>query len=152
MVQSKAKTVEEYLENLPEDRRAEIAKVRDVVLKNLPVGYVEGMGWGMITYGIPLEVFPDTYNKQPLGVAALAAQKNYCAIYLMCVYGAKEINDWFNREWKKSGKKLDMGKSCVRFRKADDLALDVIGKAIAMVPPEKLIAAHEKVHAPRRKK
>ena len=151
LVQSKAKTVNEYLRSLPADRREAIKAVRETILKNLPKGYQEAMGWGMITYCIPLEVYPDTYNKQPLGVAALAAQKNYNAVYLMCVYSDKKTLAWFTKAYKASGKRLDMGKSCVRFRKLEDLPLDVIGEAVARMPPEKLIAAHEKWHGKKRR-
>jgi hypothetical protein len=144
MAKSGATTVDEYLAELPEDRRAAIAEVREVVLRNLPEGYVETMNWGMISYEIPLERYPKTYNKQPLTYAALGSQKNYCAVYLMGVYGDGEQGGWFKEAFKEAGKKLDMGKSCVRFRTADDLALDAIGKAIAATTPEQYIAIHEK--------
>jgi hypothetical protein len=144
MARSGATTVDEYLAELPEDRRAAISEVRDVVLRNLPAGYRETMNWGMISYEIPLERYPTTYNGQPLSYAALASQKNYCAIYLLGVYGDGEQARWFKEEFRKAGKKLDMGKSCVRFRTADDLPLDVIGRVIAATPPEQFIAVHEK--------
>jgi hypothetical protein len=144
MAKSKAATVEEYLAELPEDRRAAIAEVRDVVLRNLPAGYVETMNWGMISYEVPLERYPNTYNKQPLSYAALASQKNYCALYLLGVYADGEEEGWFREAFRKAGKKLDMGKSCIRFRTADDLPLDVIGRAVAGTTPEQLIAIHEK--------
>ncbi len=142
MVRSRAATVEEYLESLPADRRAVVAAVREVILKNLPAGYQETANWGMISYEIPLERYPKTYNKQPLMYAALAAQKNYFAVYLMCAC-SPELGAWFREAFKKAGKNLDMGKSCVRFRKLDDLPLDVIGEAIARVTPEKYIAYYE---------
>jgi hypothetical protein len=142
MVMSRASTVEEYLDELPEDRHAIISAVRDVILKNLPKGYEEVMNWGMITYQIPLERYPTTYNGQPLCYAALASQKNHLAIYLMCVCG-KEEGAWFREEFRKAGKKLDMGKSCVRFHRLDDLPLKVIGQAIKKVPPKKYIAWYE---------
>jgi uncharacterized protein YdhG (YjbR/CyaY superfamily) len=144
MPRSGATTVDEYLAELPEDRRAAIAEVRDVVLRNLPAGYVETMSWGMISYEIPLERYPKTYNGQPLSYAALASQKNYCAIYLLGVYGDDEQGAWFKEEFRKAGKELDMGKSCVRFRTADDLPLDVIGQVIARTSPERFIAIYEK--------
>src|SRR5687768_16927671 len=137
MVQSKATTVKEYLDELPADRRKEIAKVRSVVRKSLPKGYRERMNWGMISYEIPLERYPDTYNKQPLGTAALAAQKSYNALYLFGAYSDPKRREALEDAFKKSGKKMDMGKSCLRFRKADDLPLDAIGKIIARTPPEK---------------
>ena len=143
MVQSKAQTVKGYLDELPADRRKEIAKVRSVVKKNLPKGYCESMGFGMICYVIPLARYPDTYNKQPLGTAALAAQKNYNALYLMGAYADPKRRKQLEDAFKKSGKKIDMGKSCLRFRKADDLPLDAIGDIIASTPPEKMIAMYE---------
>ena len=143
MAKSKAATVDEYLAELPEDRRAAIAEVREVVLRNLPAGYVETMSWGMIGYEIPLERYPKTYNGQPLMYAALGSQKNYCAVYLMGVYGDGEQARRFKEEFKRAGKKLDMGKSCVRFRTADDLALDAVGEVIAGTTPEQYIAIHE---------
>jgi hypothetical protein len=143
-MKSKAATVDEYLAELPEDRRAAISQVREVVLRNLPAGYVERMNWGMICYEIPLERYPKTYNKQPLSYAALASQKNYCAIYLMGVYGEGEQARRFREAFEQAGKKLDMGKSCVLFRRADDLALDAVGDVIASTTPEQYIAIYEK--------
>ncbi len=151
-MQSAAKTVEEYLDSLTPERRAAIAKVRAVIRKNLPAGYREGIQFGMLGYCIPLERFPDTYNGQPLPIAALAAQKNHLALYLMGVYGSKELLARFQRGFDKAGKKLDMGKSCVRFQRADDLALDAVAEVIRAVPVDKLIDIHESVHAARRKK
>ena len=143
MVRSRAATVEEYLEELPADRRTVVAAVRDVVVRNLPAGYREGMNWGMIAYEVPLERYPNTYNGQPLLYAALAAQKNYFALHLMAAYENTKQGIRLREEFKKAGKKLDMGKSCVRFRKLDDLPLDVIGQVIARTPPEKYIAYYE---------
>ena len=143
MDQSKASTVKEYLDGLPADRRKEIAKVRSVVRKNLPKGYREMMAWGSICYAIPLDSYPDTYNKQPLGYAGLAAQKNFNTLYLMGAYGDPKQRKRLEDAFKKSGKKMDMGKSCLHFRSADDLPLDAIGKIIASTPPEKMIAQYE---------
>lgn len=151
MVQSKAATVAEYLDQLPDDRREAISKVRAVVKKNLPKGYREVVGYGMINYVIPLERFPDTYNGQPLCYVGLASQKNHMALYLVGVYATeqeKQLRDAFA----KAGKKLDMGKSCLRFKKLDDLPLDVIGKIVAGTPPEEMIARHEAVHGAKKKK
>ena len=145
MGKSNAATVQEYLDELPEDRRAVVSAVRDVVLRNLPSGYRETMNWGMISYEIPLERFPDTYNGRPLGYAALAAQKNHYALYLMCFYGDSGQEAWLKEEFQKAGKKLDKGKACLRFRKLEDLPLDVIGRAVARVTPEKYIAHYEAV-------
>jgi hypothetical protein len=140
MVQSKAATVEEYLESLPEERRAVVAAVREVILRNLPEGYQETMNWGMISYEVPLEKYPKTYNGQPLCYAALAAQKNYYSLYLMAAYGDSKGGERLREEFRKAGKKLDMGKSCVRFRKLDDLPLEAIGRVIASMTPQKWIA------------
>ena len=136
-------TVEAYLAQLTDDRRAAISVVRNVILKNLPKGYEEVINWGMITYQIPLERYPNTYNGQPLCYAALASQKNHMAVYLTCVHGCKEIDAWFREEFRKAGKKLDMGKSCVRFKKLEDLPLAVIGKTIKRVSPKAYIAQYE---------
>jgi hypothetical protein len=143
MVQSKAKTVQAYLEELPEERRAVVSAVRDVILRHLPKGYQEVVNFGMISYEIPLERYPDTYNGQPLGYLALAAQKNHYALYAMCVYANEERQAWLKEEFKKAGKRLDMGKSCLRFKKLEDLPLDVIGKIAASATPEKYIAGYE---------
>jgi len=143
MFQNKAKTVQEYLDQLPEERRAVVAAVRDLILRHLPKGYQEAINFGAINYVIPLERFPNTYNKQPLSYIALAAQKNHYALYLMCVYGDPKRHAWLKDEFKKAGKKLDMGKSCLRFRKLDDLPLDVMAQVISSVTPEKYIAVYE---------
>ena len=140
---AKAMTVDQYMAQLPADRRETIAAVRDCVNANLPDGFVEGIQYGMIGWYVPLDRYPDTYNGQPLGVAALAAQKSHNALYLMTVYGDPALETWFTKAFAKAGKKLDMGKSCVRFKSADDLPLDAIGRLVAEVPPERLIAAYE---------
>ncbi|HVS36054.1 MAG TPA: DUF1801 domain-containing protein [Gemmataceae bacterium] len=145
MAKSNAATVQEYLDELPEERRTVVAAVRDVVLRNLPTGYREAITYGLISYEIPLERYPNTYNGQPLMYAALAAQKNHFALYLMTAYGDGDLAAWLKEQFKKAGKKLDMGKSCLRFRKLEDLPLDVIGKFVAKVPPEKYIAWCEAV-------
>lgn len=142
-MKSEAKTVNEYLENLPEDRKLAISNVREVILDNLPKGYAEVMNWGMITYEIPLKIKPETYNGQPLMYAALASQKNHMAVYLSGVYADEKLLNWFRSEWKKSGKKLNMGKSCVRFKKLDDLNLDVIGKTIEWFSVSEFIKIYE---------
>jgi hypothetical protein len=146
-MQSDARTVEDYLASLPEDRRTAIGAVRDVVNANLPVGYEETMAFGMIGWGIPLADYPDTYNGQPLGVAALASQKNHMAIYLMGLYGSEPEEAWFRAEYARRGMKLDMGKSCVRFKRLDQVPLDVIGEVIAKITPAKLIERYEAARA-----
>lgn len=149
MVSSKARTVAEYLAELPPERRAVIAAVRKVVRKHLPKGYVETMNWGMICYEIPLKRYPDTYNKQPLAYAALAAQKNNYALYLTGSYGDTARRKALEAAFKAAGKKLDAGKSCIRFKKLEDLPLEAIGEAIAAISVESYIASYE---ASRRKK
>ena len=143
MVSSKATTVEEYLESLPEERRAAVSRVRDVILENLPEGYKEGMQYGMIGYYIPLKDYPETYNDQPLSYAALASQKNYMSLYLTNVYGDPHLEKKFKEAYDASGKKMDMGKSCVRFKKLEDLPLDVVAMAISATPVEQFIGIYE---------
>ena len=143
---SQAEPVENYLAELPEDRRQTLEAVREVVLKNLPKGYAEGMQYGMIGYFVPHEVYPPGYHtdpEQPLPFAGLAARKNYAAIYLMSVYGDPEQEAWFREAWAETGKKLDMGKSCVKFKTIEDVPLKVIGQAIKRVPVKKYIDNYE---------
>ncbi|PIB37095.1 hypothetical protein BFP72_17625 [Reichenbachiella sp. 5M10] len=138
-MQSKASTVQQYLDELPDDRRLQISQIRELILSHLPNGYVETMNWGMISYEIPLDIYPDTYNKKPLLYAALASQKRHMAVYLSGVYCDKRLKQKFENDYQASGKKLDMGKSCVRFTKIENLPLDVIGEAIAAVEVEDFI-------------
>jgi len=143
MVQSKAKTVEAYLKELPAERREVVAAVRKMVLKHLPKGYAETMGFGMIVYGIPLARYPDTYNGQPLCYVALAAQKNYYTLYLMNVYADSREEIALRDAFAKAGKKLDMGKCCVRFKQLADLEMAALGKAIAATAVDEFIARYE---------
>jgi hypothetical protein len=138
-MQSKAKTVDEYLAQLDDTRRNDISTVRSVVLDNLPAGYEEMMQFGMITYAVPLATFADTYNKQPLMYAALASQKRHMALYLTNVYGDGSLEAWFRERYIATGKRLDMGKSCVRFRKLDDLPLELVAETIAKTPIDEFI-------------
>lgn len=131
MVTSTATTPDEYVASLPEERAAAVQAVREVINANLPAGYQEGMAYGMIGWHVPLERFGDTYNGRPLGLAALASQKNHLSLYLNNVYGDRELEAWFRERWAQTGKRLDMGKSCVRFRRLEDVPLDVIGETIA---------------------
>lgn len=144
MVQSTEKTVDGYLASLPPATRKEIDAVRKVVLKHLPKGYQEGMGFGMIGYFVPKSRLAETYNGLPLMYAALAAQKNYNAIYLMGVYSDEKRAKKFIDGFAKAGKKLDKGKSCVRFKAADDLALDTIADTIASLSVDEYVAIYEK--------
>lgn len=133
-MRSDAATVDEYLAGLPEERREAIGTVRDVILSNLPEGYEEAMRWGMIAYEVPLAVQPDTYNGQPLMYAALASQKNHMAVYLTGVYADDQARESFLDAYRATGKRLDMGKSCIRFRKLEHLPLEVIGEAVGRYP------------------
>ena len=142
-MKSSAATVQQYLEELPEDRRAVVEAVREMVLHNLPEGYRESLNWGMIIYEVPLERYPKTYNGQPLGYLALAAQKNYYALYLNGVYQDPEQEARLREGFKKAGKKLDMGKSCLRFKKLDDLPMNVLAELVAATPPDAFIAQYE---------
>ncbi len=143
MAKSKAETVEEYFAELPVDRRAALAAVRQVILANLPDGYQEMMQFGMIGYVIPLERYPVTYNGQALQYAALSSQKNYMSLYLMNIYGDEAVERWFVEKYKASGKKLDMGKACVRFKSLQDLPIDLVGEAIALTPVARFIERYE---------
>ena len=143
MVMSAARSVDEYLAELPPERRAVVSAVRDVVRRHLPDGYAESMGFGMITWEVPLERFPDTYNGKPLCYAALAAQKNYTSLYLMGAYGDPARKARLAAEFARAGKKFDAGKSCVRFERLDDLPLDAIGAFIADCPVDAFIASCE---------
>jgi hypothetical protein len=140
MARSTAATADEYIASLPDDRREAVATIRDVVNRNLPPGYTEGMAYGMIGWWVPLETFPDTYNGQPLGLAGLASQKDYISLYLNTVYGNRDEEAWFKDRYERSGKKLNMGKSCVRFRHLGDVPLDVIGETIARADLDRTLA------------
>ncbi|HEX2884212.1 MAG TPA: DUF1801 domain-containing protein [Candidatus Limnocylindria bacterium] len=145
MTTSSARTPDEYIAALPEDRREAMQRVRDVIRDNLPPGYEEGIQFGMIGWYVPLERFGDTYNGQPLGLVALASQKQYLSLYLNSVYGDPETEAWFRARWAQTGKKLDMGKSCLRFRRVDDLPLDVIGETIARADLDAFVARYRAV-------
>ena len=149
MVSSKASTVADYLAELPADRRAEIERVRDAVNAALPEGYREGIGFGMIGWVIPLDAYPDTYNRQPLAYARLAAQKNYNALYLNCVYASADRSEALKVRAEAAGKRLDIGKSCIRFKRADDLPLDLIAEEIALTTPAEFIRVYEEGRAQR---
>jgi hypothetical protein len=143
-------TVQQYLASLPADRREAISSVRKVILKNLGKGYEEGIQYGMIGYYVPHEVYPPGYHcdpKQPLPFAALGSGKGQMSLHLMCLYdgcggpdgSGEKLLAWFQTAWAATGKKLDMGKACIRFKSADDLALDVIGEVIRKMPASKWI-------------
>ena len=145
-MQSRAKTVEEYLNELPEERREAIEEVRRVILKNLDKDYEEGMQYGMIGYAVPHRVYPAGYHcdpKQPLPFMSLASQKQYMSLYAMCLYESSELFDWLCAEWEKTGKKLTMGKCCIRFKKVEELPLGLIGKLVKKVPAKKFSQHYE---------
>ena len=146
---SNAATVEEYLSEQTPERRESMEAIRGLILDSLPPGYEEVMQYGMIAYVIPLERYPVTYNKQALQVVALASQKNYMSVYLMNVYGDQETAQWFEEEFRASGKKLNMGKCCVRFKRPEDLPLDLIGKVVARTSVDGFIEVYEKARGMR---
>jgi hypothetical protein len=153
-MRSAAPTIAAYLAELPTDRRAALQTVRDTIRANLHPDYEEGMQYGMIGYYVPHRVYPPGYHcdpTQPLPLAGLASQKNHMAVYLMGVYADPETAAWFQTAWTATGRKLDMGKACVRFRRLEDVALDVLGAAIARVPPTMLISLYEAQTAARRR-
>ena len=149
-MQSKATTVADYLASLPPDRRAALERIREVILANLDKEYEEGMSHGMIGYTVPKSLYPPGYHtdpKQGLPFVSLASQKNYMSLYLMGLYvGGTDspLARWFHEAWAKTGKKLDMGKSCIRFKKLDDLPLEVIGEAIRRQPARAFIEQYTK--------
>jgi len=157
-VRNEATTVEAYLRSLPEDRRAAISAVREAILKNLDSLYEEGLLYGMIGYYVPHSAYPKGYHcdpKQPLPLAVLGSKKNYMTLHLMPIYasgdGSQSNAQWFRDEWAKTGKKMDVGKACIRFKKADDLPLKLIGEAIRRLPAKKWIAVCEAVQAAKQK-
>ena len=143
---AKPQTVDDYLSSLPEERREVLQAVRQAILQNLPQGYEEGIQYGMIGYYVPHQIYPAGYHadpRQPVPFAGLASQKNHMAIYLMSVYADPELECWFREAWINAGKKLDMGKSCVRFKKLDGVPLDVIAETVRRVPVSDFIDQYE---------
>jgi Domain of unknown function (DU1801) len=144
MPRTNAKTVDEYLARLPEDRRATMAAVRQHVLRYLPRGYEETVSSGVIAWVVPLARLPKTYNGQALWYAALASEKSYCSLHLMRAYGDPQQTALLRKRFARAGKKLDMGKACVRFKRVEDLELSVIGEVIASTPLDVYIALYER--------
>ena len=145
-MQSKAKTVKEYLAALPEDRRKAIEEVRKVIRKNIDKAFEEGMQYGMLGYYLPHSKYPAGYHcdpKQPLPFASIASQKNHIGLYLFCIYCSEGETERFREEWLASGKRLDMGKSCVRVKRLEDIPLDVVGRTFKRVTAKKFVAAYE---------
>ena len=149
MTRSSAATPEDYIAELEPERAATLARVRDLVNRAMPEGYRETVAFGMISWSVPFERYPDTYNGQPLVYAALAAQKNYNSLYLNGVYSSPGRAQRFKAAFETAGKKLDMGKSCIRFRTADDLPEQVIAEEIASMPPDDYIALYEQARSRR---
>lgn len=144
---SAAKTVDEYIASLPEDRQEAIEKLRKVVNKNLPKGFSEGMGYGMMGWSVPHTKYPAGYHcdpKQPLPFAGMASQKNNISFYHMGIYSMPELHDWFVKEYPKHSKtKLDMGKSCIRFKKPEHIPFELIGELMKKVTPDEWIDVYE---------
>jgi uncharacterized protein YdhG (YjbR/CyaY superfamily) len=141
-----ASTVSEYLAALPADRRVVLSAVRKTINSNLPDGYEEGVQFGMISWYVPLSLYPAGYGenpKVPLPLVALASQKSGMVLHFLCFYSDSTLSTWFISEYKKSGKKLDMGKGCVRFKSLDDLALDVVGRTVERVSTEEHMANYK---------
>lgn len=148
---SDAKTPEEYIANLPEDRREAVGKLRDVIRENLPPGFQETMGYGMLTYSVPLSTYPKGYHvgkDVPLGLISVASQKNFIAVYHMGVYGDPNLLNWFTEEYRnRVPTKLDMGKSCIRFKKPDQIPFDLIGELATKLTPEAWIEIYERARS-----
>lgn len=146
---SKAATPAEYISELPPDRKEAMQRLREILLKKLPKGFEERMGYGMINYVVPHSLYPPGYHcdpKQPLGYMAIASQKNYIALYLSCLYSCASLHEWFVAEYPKHTKaKLDMGKSCVRFKKPSDIPFELVAELATKMTPQQWIAAYESV-------
>ena len=151
-MQSIALTVEGYLGELSAERNQAIRTVREVIVSNLPAGITESMNWGMITYEVPLSVVPHTYNGQPLSYAALASQKNHMAVYLSGIYANPELYVEFERRYRETGLRMDLGKSCVRFRKIEQLPLELIGWAIGAMSMQEFVKIYQQAQSQRSSK
>lgn len=139
-------TVEQYLQGLPAERRRTMEAIREVILKSLPQGYEEGIQYRMIGYFVPHRIYPSGYHcdrSQPLPFVQIGSQKNHTGLYLFCIYGNSDLEQWFREEWKKTGKKLDMGKACIRVKKLEDVPLKLIGRLVKKLPVKKYIAHYE---------
>jgi hypothetical protein len=147
-MQSNAATPEEYIETLPEDRKQIISAIRNTIIQNLPNGFLEIMNYGMLGYVVPHSIYPSGYHcdpKQPLPFLSIASQKNHISIYHMGIYASKELGDWFTSEYSLfSKKKLDIGKSCIRFKKAEDVPVDLIGELASKITPNEWVEIYEK--------
>ena len=154
-MQSKAKTVDEYIDELPEDRKKAITELRKVIKKNIPKGFQEGMGYGMAGWSVPHSKYPAGYHcdpKLPLPFLGLASQKNFIAVYHMGLYSDPKLLKWFtDAHAKASPKKLDMGKSCIRYKKPEDIPFQLIGELVSRITPDEWIATYEKAYKQNRK-
>ena len=148
-MQSKATTVEAYISELPKERKEAITKLRKEIKKNLPKGFSEGVGYGMMGYCVPHSLYPPGYHcdpKQPLPFMGIASQKNFIAVYSMGVYADPKLLKWFKDEYAKAGVgKLDMGKSCIRFKKPENIPYKLIGELASKMTPEQWIGRYEKI-------
>lgn len=146
-MQSKASTVEQYISELPDDRKNIISEIRNIIKKNLPSGFEEGMGYGMIGFYVPHRLYPKGYHcdpKLPLPFIGVASQKNHIAIYHMGLYSSEKLMEWFTSNWKKhSAKKLDIGKSCLRFKKPEEVPFELIAKLSKKVSVDDWIKNYE---------
>ena len=144
----KASTPEEYIQNLPEDRISPVGKIRQIILKNLPKGFEEGIGYGMLSYHVPKTIYPAGYHcdtKLPLPFMNVASQKNFVALHHMGMHANPELLEWFVTEYPKhSSKKLDMGKSCVRFKKMEDIPFELIGELVTKMSVQDWVDLYEK--------
>jgi uncharacterized protein YdhG (YjbR/CyaY superfamily) len=147
-MQSSATNPDQYVQELPEDRQEAIQKLRKVIKNSLPEGFSEGMGYGMIGYSVPHSIYPAGYHcdpKIPLPFVSIASQKNFIAVYHMGLYADEKLMNWFVSEYAKaSDKKLDMGKSCIRFKKPDQIPFELIGKLASKMTPDQWVAIYEK--------
>ena len=150
MPPTSAKTATEYLAELPPDRKALVSALRKTIRQHLPKGYREMVNWGMLAYCVPLSRYPETYNGQPLCYAALASQKNYASVHLVGAYMNPAVAKAIEAGFKAAGKKLDMGKGCLRVKHLKDVPLDVVGAAIASMSVEDYISTYERVHKKRK--
>ena len=146
---STASTPDDYISGLPDDRKAALTAIREAVNERIDPGFKEAMGYGMMGWVVPHSLYPAGYHcdpKQPLSYMGIASQKNFISIYSMCLYSDNDLLDWFRSEWPKhSSKKLDMGKSCMRFKKLDDVPLKLIGELAGKFTPQQWIEMYESV-------
>lgn len=151
MKSTEAKSVEEYIGSLPDEKGKALEEVRKVILENLPPAYKETIAWGMITYQVPLERYPHTYNGKPLMYAALTSQSKHMSLYLSGIYISEQRRKRFEEEYRATGKRFDAAKSCVRFKRLEDLPLDLVARSVAELSVDEFIAETETVFGGRKK-